>query len=68
LEKHEFVGMPRELREDILSFYKDGTASLSAKNDEKDKLKLERQLERLREVASSSNPVKQRVSRSLHHR
>lgn len=68
LDKHDFVGMPRELRENILNFYMDGTAPLSARNDEKDKLKLERQLGRLREVASSSNPAKQRVSRSLHHR
>jgi len=65
LEKHGFVGMSRELREDILSFYKDGIGSLSAKDHDKDKLKLERQLERLRDVASDSNSTKQRVVRSL---
>jgi len=63
LEKHGFVGMSRELREDILSFYKDGIGSLSAKDHDKDRLKLERQLERLRDVASDSNSTKQEVAR-----
>src|SRR5262249_39994382 len=37
LETRGFAGAPRELREDILNFYKNGTGSISAKSDEKDR-------------------------------
>src|SRR5262249_21159090 len=42
-----FSGVPRELRENILNFYKEAVPTASAKN-EKDRLKLEHQLELLR--------------------
>jgi hypothetical protein len=54
LAKQGFAGAPPELREDILSFFKDETRSLSAKIDEEDRLKLRQRLERLRAARASS--------------
>jgi len=51
-----FSGMPRELRNDILTFYKNETVALSPDNDYKPSTKLQRQLEMLRGAAAYSRP------------
>jgi hypothetical protein len=61
LSKHGFAGVPRELRENILNFYKDTLTTTSTKN-EKDRLKLEHELEMLRGAARTVGAVYDRRS------
>jgi len=56
LADHDFSGMPRELRDDILKFYKNESAAVSPANDRKRSVKLQRQLEMLRGAAAYSRP------------
>jgi hypothetical protein len=53
---HGFSGMPRELRTDILNFYKNERVAQSPDNDQKRSAKLQRQLEMLRGAAAYSRP------------
>ena len=55
LSMHGFAGIPAELRQNILAFYKDDSVPTS-KDDGKDRLKLQQQLERLRGATASSRP------------
>ncbi len=56
LADHDFSGMPRGLRDDILNFYKNQPVAVSPDNDKKDSAKLQRQLEMLRAAAAYSTP------------
>jgi len=55
LSMHGFAGIPAELRQNILAFYKDDSVPTS-KDDGKDRLKLQQQLEKLRGATASSRP------------
>jgi hypothetical protein len=48
LAKHKFAGIPPELRENILAFYKDENASISTRRHRKEWASLQQQLETLR--------------------
>jgi len=56
LADHDFSGMPRGLRDDILNFYKNQPVAVSPDNDKKHSAKLQRQLEMLRAAAAYSTP------------
>jgi hypothetical protein len=57
LGKQGYARVSRELRENILSFYKDGIVPASAKIKEKDRLKLARQLEQLKQTNPTLEPA-----------
>ena len=54
--KKNFAGMPSDLRNDVLNFYKNEPAPTSPKSDEKHLAKLHHQLEMLRGTAAYSRP------------
>jgi len=56
LADHDFSGMPRGLRDDILNFYKNQPVAVSPDNDKRHSAKLQRQLEMLRAAAAYSTP------------
>ena len=51
LAKRQFAGMTRELRDDILAFYKDENAPIATKKHRKDWMKLQTELETLKKNA-----------------
>jgi hypothetical protein len=46
--KHQFASMPPDLRENIMAFYKDENAPISTKKKKRDWVKLQRELDALR--------------------
>jgi Zinc dependent phospholipase C len=56
LAKQGFAGIPRELRNDILSFYKDQAAAISREDNKDKREKLRLQLETLRGSTAYSKP------------
>jgi hypothetical protein len=56
LAKHGFAGVPPELRDDILRFYKNQDAPISTKKNPKAWAKLQQELESLRGATTSSSP------------
>jgi hypothetical protein len=54
LAKHEFASIPPDLRDNILSFYKDGDAPIATKRNRRHWAKLQAELETLRKGTADS--------------